>query len=78
MRVLVVEDEARVADNIAEALRESAGLAVDVARNGRDGIELGQQSNYDLIILDLMLPGVSGREVLRAIRPNDRRPRCWC
>jgi two-component system response regulator PhoP len=68
MRVLVVEDEARVADNIAEALRESAGLAVDVARNGRDGIELGQQSNYDLIILDLMLPGVSGREVLRAIR----------
>ncbi|MGA7522933.1 MAG: response regulator transcription factor [Acidobacteriaceae bacterium] len=68
MRVLVVEDEARVADNIAEALRESAGLAVDVARNGRDGIELGQQANYDLIILDLMLPGVSGREVLRAIR----------
>ncbi|HEY1807564.1 MAG TPA: response regulator transcription factor [Acidobacteriaceae bacterium] len=68
MRVLIVEDEARVADNIAEALRESAGLAVDVARNGRDGIELGQQANYDLIILDLMLPGVSGREVLRAIR----------
>jgi two-component system response regulator PhoP len=68
MRVLVVEDEARVADNIAEALRESAGLAVDVAQNGRDGIELGQQLNYDLIILDLMLPGVSGREVLRAIR----------
>ena len=68
MRVLVVEDEARVADNIAEALRESAGLAVDVARNGRDGIELGQQANYDLIVLDLMLPGVSGCEVLRAIR----------
>ncbi|MFZ0632562.1 MAG: response regulator transcription factor [Acidobacteriaceae bacterium] len=68
MRVLVVEDEARVADNIAEALRESAGLAVDVAQNGRDGIDLGQQTNYDLLILDLMLPGVSGREVLRAIR----------
>ena len=68
MRVLVVEDEARVAENIAEALRESAGLAVDVARSGRDGIELGQQANYDVILLDLMLPGVSGREVLRAIR----------
>lgn len=68
MRVLVVEDEARVAENIAEALRESAGLAVDVARSGRDGIDLGQQANYDLIVLDLMLPGVSGREVLRAIR----------
>jgi two-component system response regulator PhoP len=68
MRVLVVEDEARVADIIAEALRESAGVAVDVARNGRDGIELGQQPNYDLIILDLMLPGMSGRDVLRSIR----------
>jgi len=68
MRVLVVEDEARVAENIAAALRESAGLAVDVARNGRDGIDLGQQANYDLILLDLMLPGVGGREVLRAIR----------
>ena len=68
MRVLVVEDETRVAENIAAALRESAGLAVDIARNGRDGIELGQQANYDLILLDLMLPGVSGREVLRAIR----------
>ena len=68
MRVLVVEDEARVAENIAEALRESAGLAVDMARDGRDGIELGKQANYDLIILDLMLPGVGGREVLQAIR----------
>ncbi|MGA8529538.1 MAG: response regulator transcription factor [Acidobacteriaceae bacterium] len=68
MRVLIIEDETRVAENISEALRESAGLAVDVARNGRDGIELGQQANYDLIVLDLMLPGVGGREVLRAIR----------
>lgn len=68
MRVLIIEDETRVAENISEALRENAGLAVDVARNGRDGIELGQQANYDLILLDLMLPGVSGREVLRAIR----------
>lgn len=68
MRVLVVEDEARVAENIAAALRESAGLAVDVARNGADAIGLGQQANYDLIILDLMLPGVDGREVLQVIR----------
>jgi two-component system response regulator PhoP len=68
MRVLVVEDEARVADNIAAALRESAGLAVDIARTGSDGIELGGQPNYDLIVLDLMLPGVDGLGVLHAIR----------
>jgi two-component system response regulator PhoP len=68
MRVLVVEDEVRVAANIAEALRESAGLAVDVAHTGSEGVEFGREANYDLIILDLMLPGMSGQEVLRAIR----------
>jgi two-component system response regulator PhoP len=68
MRALVIEDEARVAENIAEALRESAGLAVDVAHTGLDGAELGRQANYDLIVLDLMLPGMDGFAVLRAIR----------
>jgi DNA-binding response OmpR family regulator len=68
MRALVVEDEARVAGNIAAALRESAGLAVDVVCSGPEGVELGQESNYDLIVLDLMLPGMSGAGVLKAIR----------
>jgi DNA-binding response OmpR family regulator len=68
MRALIVEDEARVAENIAAALRESAGLAVDVAANGPDGVELGRQANYDLIVLDLMLPGMDGLAVLKAIR----------
>jgi len=68
MRALVIEDEARVAENIAEALRESAGLAVDVACTGPDGAELGRQANYDLIVLDLMLPGMDGLAVLRTIR----------
>ncbi|HUB19171.1 MAG TPA: response regulator transcription factor [Acidobacteriaceae bacterium] len=68
MRALVIEDEARVAENIAAALRESAGLAVDVAASGADGAELGRQPNYDLIVLDLMLPGMDGLSVLQAIR----------
>lgn len=68
MRVLVIEDEVRVAENIAAALRESASLAVDVAHSGPDGVELGCQPNYDLILLDLMLPGLGGLEVLRNLR----------
>lgn len=68
MRVLVIEDEVRVAENIAAALRESAGLAVDVAQTGPEGIEFARQTNYDLILLDLMLPGKGGREVLRSMR----------
>ena len=68
MRVLVIEDEVRVAENIAAALRESAGLAVDVATTGPEGMELGRQADYDLIILDLMLPGMSGQAVLDALR----------
>jgi DNA-binding response OmpR family regulator len=68
MRALLIEDEARVAENIEQALRESAGLAVDRARTGPDGAELGRQANYDLIVLDLMLPGMDGLAVLRSIR----------
>ena len=68
MRVLVVEDEVRVAENIAAALRENADLAVDLAHSGPDGVELGRRATYDLIILDLMLPQLGGHEVLRQIR----------
>lgn len=68
MRVLVIEDEVRVAENIAAALRESAGLVVDIALTGTDGVEFGRQASYDLIVLDLMLPGMTGEEVLRTMR----------
>ncbi len=68
MRVLVVDDEIRVAENIAAALRENAGLAVDVANSGHDGVEFARQTGYDLILLDLMLPGMNGLQVLRAMR----------
>lgn len=68
MRVLVVEDEIRLAENIAAGLREGCGYAVDVAHDGEDGMLLCRTANYDLMVLDLMIPRVSGEEVLRQLR----------
>lgn len=68
MRALVVEDEIRLAENLAAAMREGPGLAVDLAHTGAEGVSLGQEPNYDLIVLDLMLPGIDGLGVLKAIR----------
>ncbi|MGA3031738.1 MAG: response regulator transcription factor [Terracidiphilus sp.] len=68
MRVLVVEDHAGLARNVARALRESAGYAVDLALDGQEGLFLGESNPYDLILLDLMLPKVNGLSVLRALR----------
>ncbi len=68
MRVLVVEDEVRLAENIARGLREGPGYAVDVAHDGRDALQLCWTSEYDLIVLDLMIPGAGGREVVQQLR----------
>ena len=68
MRVLVVEDEPRLAENIAVALREGAGYAVDVCLNGEDALLLCATVVFDLIVLDLMIPKVDGRHVLQSIR----------
>ncbi|MGC2619350.1 MAG: response regulator transcription factor [Acidobacteriaceae bacterium] len=70
MRALLVEDEIRLAENIATALRENAGIAVDVVYTGTEGFECGQQQNYDLIVLDLMLPGIDGLGVLKGLRAH--------
>lgn len=68
MRVLIVEDEPRLAENIALALREGPGYAVDVSLDGEDALLLCSTVAFDLIVLDLMLPRVDGRAVLRRIR----------
>ena len=68
MRVLVVEDEIRLAENIAAGLRDGCGYAVDVAHDGEDGMLLCRTANFDLIVLDLMIPRLSGEEVVRQVR----------
>ena len=68
MRVLIVEDEPRLAENIARSLRESAGYAVDVAPDGEEGLFLAEANVYDAVLLDLMLPKLGGMEVLTRIR----------
>ena len=73
MRLLVVEDEAKTADFLAKGLRES-GFAVDVALNGLDGRYFIEQQEYDLIILDVMLPGLNGWQLLQQIRKLGETP----
>ena len=74
MRMLLVEDEKKLCDLIARALKAER-YAVDVANDGSTGWEMADSYDYDLVILDLMLPGLSGTEVLRRIRvKNDQVP----
>jgi len=68
MRVLIVEDEKRMAANISRSLRESAGYAVDSAPDGHEGLFMAQSNPYDLLILDLMLPGIDGHAILHRLR----------
>jgi two-component system copper resistance phosphate regulon response regulator CusR len=72
MRLLLVEDERKVSDLVARALRAES-YAVDVAEDGQRGWDLVQSYEYDLIILDLMLPQLPGEELLRRVRRNNPR-----
>lgn len=67
MRILIVEDEHRIANSIKKGL-EQEHFAVDVAYSGSDGWDLAEGEEYDLIILDLMLPGMDGLEICRKLR----------
>src|SRR6266704_6434610 len=68
MRVLIIEDELRLAENVARTLRESAGYAVAVAADGQEGLFLAESNTYDVVLLDLMLPQMDGMQLLTRIR----------
>ncbi|GAA3852028.1 response regulator transcription factor [Streptomyces sedi] len=67
MRVLIVEDEKRLAISLAQGLR-AEGFAVDVVHTGTDGLHRATEGGYDLIVLDIMLPGMNGYRVCAALR----------
>ncbi|MEI6044079.1 MAG: response regulator transcription factor [Chloroflexota bacterium] len=67
MRILVVEDENSIAQFVSQGLRE-ADFVVDVARNGRDGLEFALSAEYDVIVLDVMLPIMDGLTLLKELR----------
>ncbi|WP_339473519.1 heavy metal response regulator transcription factor [Pseudomonas sp. RL_5y_Pfl2_69] len=73
MRVLIVEDEEKTADYLHRGLTEQ-GYTVDVARDGIEGLHLAMENDYAVIVLDVMLPGLDGFGVLRALRGRKQTP----
>lgn len=73
MKILVIEDEPRAAQYLRQGLAES-GYAVEVAHNGTDGLHAAANGDHDLIILDVMLPGIDGFAVLSALRTSKQVP----
>ncbi|MBN1162923.1 response regulator transcription factor [Patescibacteria group bacterium] len=70
MRILIIEDEHKIANSIKQGL-EQEGFAVDIAYNGLDGYDLASAEDYDLIILDLMLPGINGMDICTNLRKRE-------
>ncbi|MEO8600709.1 MAG: heavy metal response regulator transcription factor, partial [bacterium] len=73
MHILVVEDEPKAGDYLRKGLTES-GFIVDLARNGPDGLQLATADAYDLIVLDVMLPGMDGWQVVQELRKTQETP----
>ncbi len=73
MRILVVEDEKRIADFLSRGL-QGAGYAIDVAPNGATALQFTHDTDYDLIILDIMLPDMDGLKVLERVRGRRNGP----
>ena len=73
MKILIVEDEPKAGDYLVKGLQES-GYVADLARNGVDGLALAQEHDYDLIVLDVMLPQIDGWTVLARLRERKETP----
>jgi heavy metal response regulator len=73
MRLLVIEDEVKLAEYLRKGLTEE-GYVVDVAHNGVDGLHLAMEGDYDLLVLDGMLPGIDGLGLLAALRLSKQTP----
>jgi two-component system OmpR family response regulator len=73
MRVLIIEDEPDLLASLAQALREE-GYAVDTAANGPDGLFNAEGTDYDAVVLDVMLPGMDGWELLGRLRKTKKTP----
>lgn len=71
MRILVVEDEHKIARSIKKGL-EQESFAVDVAFTGQEGYDLAASEDYDLLVLDIMLPEISGIEICKRLREEDK------
>jgi two-component system copper resistance phosphate regulon response regulator CusR len=70
MKILIVEDELKTGDYLRQGLSE-AGFVVDLVRDGREGLHSALAGDYDLVILDVMLPGLDGWQVLTGVRRKD-------
>ncbi len=73
MRILVIEDEPDLLDSLAKALREE-NYAVDTASDGEDGLFKAETYDYDALVLDVMLPGLDGWEILSRLRKSKKTP----
>lgn len=73
MKILIIEDEVKNIDYLKRGLTEQ-GYSVDAATDGLDGLHLASTSDYDAIILDIMLPGLDGISLLKSLRPSNNTP----
>ncbi len=70
MRILIIEDEIKIATFMKNGLKQER-YEVDLETNGREGLELAMNTQYDLILLDVMLPGMNGIDILKELRANN-------